>query len=299
MPMTVALYKKLEEVEPQLRGVLLAILEEIEQQREETVTKVEFNELKEIVRDLAKAQKQTEKRINELAEAQKQTETKLSRLEVMVSELAEAQKQTEKRVNELTDAQKQTEKRVNELTEAQKHAESRLSRLETAIAELTASVKDLVNEQFKIRTDVKSLAHEQDKIGTELTGLTTTVGFVLEDRAYYALPALLKRDFGFEVRGNLVRKYVRDKKGEQIEVNIIGEAARNGDQFVIVGECKSQLSRSKIEEFLCKKLKRLEGVFQGELFPIIITYMTSQPDVEEFALQQGIKKVYYSYEFPP
>jgi len=67
MPMTVALYKKLEEVEPQLRGVLFAILEEIEQQREETVTKVEFNELKEIVRDLAKAQKQIE--VNIVGEA--------------------------------------------------------------------------------------------------------------------------------------------------------------------------------------------------------------------------------------
>jgi chromosome segregation ATPase len=264
MPMTVALYKKLEEVEPQLRGVLFAILEEIEQQREETVTKIEFNELTEIVRDLAEAQKQTEKRVTELAEAQKQTE-----------------------------------KRVNELTEAQKHAETRLSRLEAAIGELTASVKDLVNEQVKTRTDVKDLVNEQAKTRTELTGLTTTVGFVLEDRAYYALPALLKRDFGLEVRGDLVRKYVRDKKGEQIEVNIIGEATRNGDQFVIVGESKSQLSKNKIEEFLRKKLKRLEGVFQGELFPIMITYMASQPEAVEFALQQGIKKVYYSYEFPP
>jgi len=236
MPMTVALYKKLEEVEPQLRGVLFAILEEIEQQREETVTKVEFNELTEIVRDLA--------------EAQKQTETKLSRLE-------------------------------------------------TAIGELTASVKDLVNEQARTRTDIKNLVNEQAKTRTELTGLTTTVGFVLEDRAYYSLPALLKRDFGLEVRGDLVRKYVRDKMGEQIEVNIIGEAARNGDQFVIVGESKSQLSKSKIEEFLRKKLKRLEGVFQGELFPIMITYMASQPEAVEFALQQGIKKVCYSYEFPP
>lgn len=241
MPMTVALHRKLEEVDPQLRGVLFAILEEIEQQREETVTKREFNELRDIVGELAKAQKQTEKRISELAEAQKQ----------------------------LTDAQKQTE--------------NRLSRLEVAVGQLTASVKDLVNEQAKTKT--------------ELSGLSTTVGFVLEDRAYKSLPALLKRDFGLEVRGDLVRKYILDKKGEQIEVNIIGEATRNGNQVVIIGESKAQLSRSKIEEFLRKKLKRLEGVFPGELFPIIVTYMISQPDVAEFALQQGIKRVYYSYEF--
>lgn len=255
MPMTVALHRKLEEVDPQLRGVLFAILEEIEQQREETVTKREFNELKDIIGELAKAQKQAENR--------------LGRLEATMGELAEAQKQTEKRINELAEAQKQTE--------------NRLSRLEVAVGQLTASVKDLVNEQIKTRT--------------ELSGLSTTVGFVLEDRAYKSLPALLKRDFGLEVRGDLVRKYVLDKKGEQIEVNIIGEATRNGNQVVVIGESKAQLSRSKIEEFLRKKLKRLEGVFPSELFPIIVTHMISQPDVEEFAVRQGIKRVYYSYEF--
>jgi len=77
MPMTVGLYRKLEEVEPQLRG-FFAILEEIEQQREETVTKNEFNELREVVK--------------ELAEAQKQTENRLGRLEAVVADLAEAQK---------------------------------------------------------------------------------------------------------------------------------------------------------------------------------------------------------------
>ncbi|MDZ7362784.1 MAG: hypothetical protein ONB46_18970 [candidate division KSB1 bacterium] len=297
MPMTVGLYKKLEEVEPQLRGVLFAILEEIEQQREKTVTKSEFNDLREVVKELAEAQKQTEKRVNELAEAQKQTEK-------TVNELAEAQKQTEKRVNELTEAQKQTEKRVNELAEAQKQTENRLGRLEAVVAELAAVQKQMLNRLDRLEIivgqltqSIKDLVEEHGKIRTELGGISTTVGFVLEDRAYKALPALLKQEFGLEIQGRLVRKYVRDKKGEQIEVNIIGEATRNGNHFVIVGESKAQLSRNKIEEFLHKKLKRLEGVFQGELFPIMVTHMISQPDVEEIALQHGIKRVFYSYEF--
>jgi thioesterase domain-containing protein len=234
MSMTVALYKKLDEVEPQLRGVLFAILEEIERQREETVTKSEFSELREIVGELALAQKQTQKELKELAEAQKQSEIRLSRLEVAV--------------NRLTD-----------------------------------TVQDLVKEHSKTRA--------------QLNGLSTTVGFVLENEAYKSLPALLKQEFGLEVQGKLLRKYVTDKKGEQIEVNIIGEAVRNGNHFVIIGESKSQLSRNKIAEFLNKKLKRLEGVFAGELFPILITHMISQPDVADYALQQGIKRVYYSYEF--
>jgi hypothetical protein len=234
MSMTVALYKKLDEVEPQLRGVLFAILEEIERQREETVTKSEFDDLREIVGELALAQKQTEQVLKELAEAQKQSEIKLSRLEV-------------------------------------------------ALNRLTDTVQDLVKEHSKTRA--------------QLNGLSTTVGFVLENEAYKSLPALLMQEFGLEVQGKLLRKYVTDKKGEQIEVNIIGEAVRNGNHFVIIGESKSQLSRNKIAEFLNKKLKRLEGVFAGELFPILITHMISQPDVADYALQQGIKRVYYSYEF--
>ena len=57
---SVELFKKLETVEPSLRSVLLAILEEIEKQQKERVTKDEFRELKEIVADLAQAQKKTE-----------------------------------------------------------------------------------------------------------------------------------------------------------------------------------------------------------------------------------------------
>jgi hypothetical protein len=234
MSMTVALYKKLDEVEPQLRGVLFAILEEIERQREETVTKSEFSELREIVGELALAQKQTQKELKELAEAQKQSEIRLSRLEV-------------------------------------------------ALTRLTDTVQDLVKEHSKTRA--------------QLNGLSTTGGFVLENEAYKFLPALLKQEFGLEVQGKLMRKFVTDKKGEQIEVNIIGEAVRNGDNFVIIGESKSQLSKNKITEFFNKKLKRLEGVFAGELFPILITHMISQPDTADFALQQGVKRVYYSYEF--
>ncbi|MGH7597224.1 MAG: hypothetical protein ACREOI_12785, partial [bacterium] len=210
--MTVALYKKLDEVEPQLRGVLFAILEEIERQREETVTKSEFNELRKIVGELALAQRQTAKELKELAEAQKQSEIRLSKLETVVGELAEAQKQSEIKLTELAEAQKQSEIKLTELAEAQKQSEIRLSRLEVAVNRLADTLQDLVKEHSKTRA--------------QLNGLSTTVGFVLENEAYKFLPALLKQEFGLEVQGKLMRKFVTDKKGEQIEVNIIGEAVR-------------------------------------------------------------------------
>ena len=219
MPVSVALIRKLEEIEPRLRGVLFAILEEIERQREETVTKKEFNELKEIVRELAQAQKRTEQRVEELAQAQKRTEQELQKL-------------------------------------------------------------------------IKEHAKTREQVG----GLSSTVGYILENEAMKALPTLLAQEFGLKIEGRFVRKFVKDKKGRPIEVNIIGEAIKNGKKIVIIGEAKAQLSKNKVLEFLRKRMKPLQEVF-GEIFPILITHMITQPDVEEYAHKHGIKRVYYSYEF--
>jgi hypothetical protein len=107
----------------------------------------------------------------------------------------------------------------------------------------------------------------------------------------------LKIEFGLEITGTLVRKFVKDYKGEQIEIDIIGEAKRNGSKIIIIGEAKAQLSKSKIDRFLNKKLNRLQDVFNAEIFPILVTHMISEPDVPDYAQQRGIKRLYYSYEF--
>lgn len=80
-----------------------------------TVTKAEFNELRDVVA--------------ELAEAQKRTEERLDTLSLRMEELAEAQKRTEQRVEELAEAQKKTEQRLEELAEAQKKTEESLNKL--------------------------------------------------------------------------------------------------------------------------------------------------------------------------
>jgi hypothetical protein len=94
MSISVALVRKLYTVAPELRDVLLELVDEIEQHREASVTKVEFNELKEIVRDLAQAQTLTGQRMEELAQAQVRTEQRME-------ELAQAQARTEAEVAKL------------------------------------------------------------------------------------------------------------------------------------------------------------------------------------------------------
>ncbi|RMH76434.1 MAG: chordopoxvirus fusion protein, partial [Calditrichaeota bacterium] len=218
---------------------------------------------------LAEAQERTEQRLNQLAEAQEHTEQRLN-------QLAEAQERTEQRLNQLAEAQERTEQRLNQLAEAQERTELELSKL-------TQEVRKLVKD------------HAETK--RRLGGLSDTVGYTLEDRSYLTLPRLLKKDFGIELKEGLTRKYLLDNKGEHIEVNIVGKGTQNGKEVLIVGESKSRLSKNGVNDFIRKKLKRLEGTHEN-LFPVLITYMISQWDVEEYARSKGIA-VYYSYQLLP
>ena len=123
---TPQVYERLKKVmdEPVARELADIISTAIEQSRL-AVTKAEFNELRDVVRDLAEAQKRTEERVEQLAEAQKRTEER-------IEQLAEAQKRTEERVEQLAEAQKRTEERVDQLARQ--------------VSELSESVKSLARE---------------------------------------------------------------------------------------------------------------------------------------------------------
>jgi len=230
MQKVVEVQKKLEGVFAPAQAAVLA--EVITEAYSELVKTSDFNELKEIVRDLGI-------KMGELAEAQKRTEVRVSRLEEVVVELAEAQKRTE--------------------------------------------------------DELRKLVAEHQETRKQLGGLSNTVGYRLEDEAFEALPELLKRDFGLAVQGRLKRQFIKDNQGAYIEVNIIGEALENGEKVTIIGESKSQLSKNNVDEFLRKKLKRLEGIFP-KVLPVLVTYMISEPDAEEYAKEKGVK-LYYSYNF--
>ncbi|MCX8084452.1 MAG: hypothetical protein N3C60_05970 [Calditerrivibrio sp.] len=106
--------------------VLTRTLSKVYEDLQNTVTKTEFNELKNIVSELAEAQKKTEERINELTEAQKRTEKR-------VDELAGAQKITEQRLNELAEAQKKTEESLQTLIKRVDKIEIRLEGISNSV----------------------------------------------------------------------------------------------------------------------------------------------------------------------
>jgi len=271
MDISTGLIRKLEKVEPHLREVLVSILEEIEKQREERVTRKEFQELRDIVKELAQAQRRTKKRVNELAQAQRRTEERVNELaqaqrrtEERVNELAQAQRRTEERVNELAQAQRRTEERVNELAQAQRRTEERLTRLEETVEKLAQAqrrteerltrleetVEKLAEAQRKTEEEIARLTGEVITLKKEVGGLAHTVGYRLEDEAMKALPEILKKEMNLGIMGRLRRDFIETKKGKFIEVNIWGEGRVDGKDYIIIGEAKTQLKKSDIDSFI-------------------------------------------------
>jgi len=265
-----------------------------------TVTKEDFRELKQVVAELAQAQKRTEERVEELAQAQKRTEQRVEELaqaqkrtEERVEELAQAQKRTEQRVEELAQAQKRTEERVEELAQAQKRTEQRLEELAQAQQRTEQRLEELAQAQKRTEDAVYHLSRRVDDTNRQLGGLAMTVGYTLENTAYVYLPDLLRTDYGLTCEGSLSRDYLTDLKGRDVEVNILGRGKLGDREVLIVGESKAQLGKNDVKDFL-KRLSRLDT---GGLspFPVLVTHMISQRDVKTFAKSQGVA-VYLSYQ---
>ena len=118
MPVSIALIKKLDKVDAPLREVLFAMLEEMEKQgaqRDEQVTKREFNELKGIVKELAEAQKRTEQEVAKLASS-------LERTQQEVAKLASSLEKTQQEVAKLAIGLDRTRREVGGLSRSVAYA---------------------------------------------------------------------------------------------------------------------------------------------------------------------------------
>ncbi|HDM76490.1 MAG TPA: chordopoxvirus fusion protein [Deltaproteobacteria bacterium] len=175
---------------------------------------------------------------------------------------------------------------VHELAEAQKRTEERLD-------SLAIKVEELADAQRRTETELAKLIKEHRKTREQLGGLSHSVGYRLEDEAIWALPSLLNSEFGLKVIGDLKRGHLEVAPNRYIEVNIWGEAEKNGSMFNVLGEAKTQLKKKDVDKFH-KLIKKVGNITGRDIFPVLITYQTS-PQVLSFAKEKGIK-VYFSYE---
>ncbi|MCX7858374.1 MAG: hypothetical protein N2513_10440 [Deltaproteobacteria bacterium] len=288
MPYSTRVIRELENLDPKLKGVFLALLEEIEKSVKETVKRTDFLGLKEIVAELGR-------KVSELAEAQKRTEQK-------VTELAEAQKRTEERINELVEAQKRTEERINELAESQKKSEERLTRLESVVSELAEAQKkteqkvtELSEAQKRTEQELRALVQDHKKTRELLGNLSDTVGYGLEDRIMPYVPAFAVKEFGIKV-DLIERRNIVYPDGRYDEVNIYVEGKKNGEKVYMIGECKAKPGKKDIDRFY-SLIKRLSAHLKGQIYPFIVGYVYS-PDVEGYIKEKYPEvRMVKSFEF--
>jgi vacuolar-type H+-ATPase subunit I/STV1 len=261
------LLKKLDRLPPDIKDAFIIFADEMEEKsRSMAASREDFSQLRNIVGELAEAQKRTEHKIEELAEAQKRTEHK-------VEELAEAQKRTEHRVEELAEAQK-------ELTEAQ-------NRTETKVEALTEAQKELTEAQKRTENSVRELADAQRKtektvqdVKKQLGGLSAMVGYGLEDRIIPYVFDFGEKEFGVDV-SSVERKHVFYPDGRSDEINIYAEGSKAGRQAFIFGECKAHLGKKDVSRF-AKTGERLKEVLPGDHYLFMVGNQI-HPEVETYA----------------
>jgi hypothetical protein len=250
--------------DPQTAQVLLGVLDKVAAQvRAAGVTREDFIDLKQVVGELAEAQRQTGQQVRELAEAQRRTEQQ-------VRELAEGQQR-------LLEAQQRTEQRMAELAQAQTRSEERLTRLEF-----------VVEQQGRITAELVTAV---DQLRKQVGGLSETVGGDIEDIAYIVLYDVLKREFGWQV-GVLERSW-QTWDGEPEEVNVFGVAtdpARPNQTIWVVGEAKHNLTVREVERF-AKQVERARPHLVGELFPVCFCYR-ARPEVQQAVREAGLRLVF-------
>ena len=176
---------------------------------------------------------------------------------------------------------------IEKLTLAQQKTEERLNQLAQRVDQLAIA-------QQKTEIEIKNLTITVKRMQKELGGLSHSVGFDLENRAYKALPHLLKERFGIRVEDRLLRQFIEYPDGKEEEVNIFGKARKNGKIIYIIGESKTHLSIKDIDKFK-RRLSRIEKVIKEEKFPIFVVHSAS-PRIVKYAEENGFS-VFFSYEF--
>ena len=285
MTLSVSLIRKLERVAPEMRDVLLTLVEEVERNREESVTKREFNELKEIVARLAKGQEELTRTVTDLVEAQKRTDQTLG-------ELAEAQKRTEQRLDELAQAQRRTDQTLGELAEAQKRTEQRLGELAQAQRHTEQQLGELAEAQKRTEEGMQEMSRGLGKNREQIGGLSRSVAYALENEAYRKLPAFLAARHGIRVRERIIRAEMADQ-----EINLFAQATRDDQDVVLVGESVLRLDDLSKLRKIRDKLEAVQALFDQPVVPIIVTHFV-RPKVLETALAAGIIVV-QSFEWEP
>jgi hypothetical protein len=139
-----------------------------------------------------------------------------------------------------------------------------------------------------IEDTLRNLTDTVRNLSVEVAKLSDAVGFGLEDIARTVLPGWLYRHEGI-----IVEELVRESlfvEGEEIEVNLFGVGSKDSGKMYIVGECKSRIYKSDVEDFT-KRLEKVRRVLRdGEVYPLMFGYYIHHT-AQKIAIEKGVKLV--------
>ncbi len=287
--------RKVDEVDPKLRDVLLCLMDEVDMKTKIiAVERNDFNEMKEVLRHVVEIQNRTEARLEELTGAQAETSQSIreltksqqglmasqDRMDVRMEELAQAQAKTEIRFEKLAETQERMGVRMEELAQAQAKTEIRLEKLAETQERMGIRIEKLTEAQERTEKTVRMLVLNQKTMSVQLGGLSMAVGYGIEDKIMPDLKSFALQKYGIEVM-MVDRRNVVYPDGKYDEINLYAEGVRNSRPVFLIGECKAQPGKKDFDRF-DKMISRLQSVLRGEIVPFIVGYHYA-PEVEAYA----------------
>jgi len=151
-------------------------------------------------------------------------------------------------------------------------------------------MEELAEAQKETQLEIQTLSKRLGDLGSTVGGIGNSIGYALENEAYRMLPGLLKEKYGLEITERFIRT---DVNGQ--EINILGKARRDGEEFLIVGETKMRLDKPRrkkkqkdIWAQLSEKVTAVQAANPGaKIIPLIVTHY-ARPSVAREAEEEGI-----------
>ncbi len=297
-----ALQKKTK-IPPEIMDEITRLIDE--RVRAVYVTREDFNELKEVVRQLGEnmvalvqAQRRTEESLESFKRAMEESlrqvwnainglTERLNQLTIRVDNLAEAQKRTEERLNELA-------QRVDQLAEAQRRTEERLemferetaenfSRVWSAIEQLTVRVDELAEAQRRTEERLNQLAQRVDELAEAQRRTEERLNQLAEAqrKTEERLNELEKRmEDGFAKVWDAIARLTEAQRKTEERLNELEKRMEDG--FAKVWDAIARLTEAqrKTEERLNELEKRMEDGF-AKVWDAIARLTEAQRKTEE------------------
>lgn len=277
------------------------------------VQRVEHEELKEglkavqiEVAHLARAVETLSVQVTRLTEAQARQEVRLQRLEEGQAELRaevariwKAIEETNRRMDEGFAAQREESARIWKAIEEQgrrfdarleamdRRFDQRLEAMDRRFDQRLADIDERFAEQGK-RMEA-GFAELRKAIG----GLTEQYGVDLEEIGQDTISHYLTHAEGYEV-GELEPAHL-EAGGESFEVDLLGEARRDGQTWLVLGEVKSRMNVGEVRA-LVERNRRLAAALDRPTLAVLFPRRIYRPALE-LARAEGLLVIPWDYPY--